>query len=178
MCKGEEPGVQKSEESSDSRVIERTAEYEVVKSGDYTFKFLNQKPEGGEIMAQNTEGENIDNDDIDILSLNLDEKEHKKEEKDNDDFADAGNENMSLLPALSGDALIVNLARIHTHEFPFLRAMLENGPELIPDGKCTPGIIERLIYEYMLKMIEGSAAPHRAIAVQIIRKMWINANPK
>lgn len=172
MCKEKDSDIQKSNQLSDCRVIEKTSEYEVVKSGEYTFKFLNPKAEGAEFMAQNTGSENTDNDDFDILSLDLDEKEHENEVKDNDDFVQAEDENMLPLPAMSGDALIANLARIHPDKLPFLRAMLEHGPELLPNAECAPGIIEGLIYEYVIKMIKGSVAPRKDSAILMIKGIW------
>lgn len=171
MChENEKRALVKQGSSSPVRVIERTREYEVIQSGEYTFKFLNQ-PTKEEAMSENQKAEDGNQaEEFDILSLDLDER--KKEEVEEPDTQP----NDSLpVDHMSSDELVINLARIHPDKFPFIAAMLRHGPELLPDGDSTPGIIEGLVFQFIVKSARSADEPKAAMVVAMIRNIWKEA---
>ena len=158
------------------RIIEKTTDYEVIESGEYTFKFLNTEKNGGPDMGQNkTNNDDGSDDDFDILSLDLDERQHTNKEENDTNGAE---HHCNLSSVLNGNDLVINLARIHPEKFPFFRVMLEHGPELLPDSESVPTLFEELLCKYILIQIRLSDAPRRETAERFVRKLWEQAGGK
>ena len=111
---------------------------------------------------------------FDILNIELDEKEHRAEESENEETAASG----PVVWRGSGDMLLINQAMLFPEKLPFIALLLENAPELLPDGDCVPGTVECLIYRHVLKMTEESSAPKKDTIAESIRNMWYKAGGK